>query len=405
MPQTEGILEPLDELLLPLLSLGERRELDRIVIEDRRLDQLRLDQVAEGVVDELRPRLVLARVHLPVGEPAPQVVGVAGQDPLLLERLDQLDPAPGRLQVDGLAPEGRLRRPGCLARHGGDELLDANHRVLVVRVRLVPLEHRELGLVLVGDALVAEVLADLVHLLEPADDQPLEVELVGDSQIKVCVELVGVRDERLGEGAAVARLQNRCLDLDEAVGIEIRTDGRDDSRADDEVPPRFPVDKQVEVALPVAGLGLDSSRGRCPGAGGRSSARAAALDREGRLASLRPSRDAHHAHDVAGVRVHLAHPVGRAEELDLAGAVDEVEEDELPVAAPPHDAPREPAVTSFGALLETAPPRFGQGDLVPVRKAMREVHRRPRVWGGAAKIVRILVVLRNSVPTASVSVR
>ena len=70
------------------------------------------------------------------------------------------------------------------------------HRVLVVGVRLVPLEHRELGLVLVRDALVAEVLADLVDLLETADDQALEVELGRDAQVEVGVELVRVRDER-----------------------------------------------------------------------------------------------------------------------------------------------------------------------------------------------------------------
>jgi hypothetical protein len=36
--------------------------------------------------------------------------------------------------------------------------------------------------VLVGDALVAEVLADLIHALEPAHDQPLQVQLVGDAE-------------------------------------------------------------------------------------------------------------------------------------------------------------------------------------------------------------------------------
>ena len=91
---------------------------------------------------------------------------------------------------------------------------------LVVRVRLVPLEHRELGVVLERDALVAEVLADLVDLLEPADDQALEVELGRDAQVAVLVERVLVRDERLGERAAVARLQDGRLDLDEAPLVE-----------------------------------------------------------------------------------------------------------------------------------------------------------------------------------------
>ena len=99
--------------------------------------------------------------------------------------------------------------------------LDALHRVPVVRVRLVPLEHRELGLVLVGDALVAKVLADLVHALEAADDEPLEVELGGDAEVEVGVELVRVRHEGVRERAAVAGLENRRLDLDEALVVEI----------------------------------------------------------------------------------------------------------------------------------------------------------------------------------------
>ena len=86
--------------------------------------------------------------------------------------------------------EHDLRRPEHLERDVLDELLHPLHRVPEVGVGLVPLEHRELGLVLVRDALVAEVLADLVHLLEPADDQPLQVQLGRDPQVEVGVELV-----------------------------------------------------------------------------------------------------------------------------------------------------------------------------------------------------------------------
>ena len=44
-----------------------------------------------------------------------------------------------------------------------------------------------------------------------------------------------MRDERLGERAAVARLQDGRLDLDEAALVEVAADGRDDARAQDEV--------------------------------------------------------------------------------------------------------------------------------------------------------------------------
>ena len=69
---------------------------------------------------------------------------------------------------------------------------------------------------LVGDPLVAEVLAELVDPLEAADDAALEVQLGGDAQVQVAVELVVVGRERARERAAVQRLQDRRLDLDEA---------------------------------------------------------------------------------------------------------------------------------------------------------------------------------------------
>src|SRR5262249_58311738 len=93
------------------------------------------------------------------------------------EPLAERTPAPRRGEVDLLAAEGDTSGVEHLTSRLRDELLDALHRVAVVRVRLVPLEHRELGVVLERHTLVAEVLADLVHLLETSDDQPLEVEL------------------------------------------------------------------------------------------------------------------------------------------------------------------------------------------------------------------------------------
>ena len=98
--------------------------------------------------------------------------------------------------------------------------LDHGHDVVVVGVGLVPLEHRELGVVLEADALVAEVLADLVDALEAADDAALEVELGGDAQVEVALELVVVGHEGPRHGAAVERLQDGRLDLDEAALVE-----------------------------------------------------------------------------------------------------------------------------------------------------------------------------------------
>src|ERR671918_320539 len=225
------------------ISATERRE------EDHVADRLAAGEQHDEPVDaEPEPT---GRRH-PVGERL-DVVGIAE----LLERVHELEAAPRRREVDLPAAEAHLRRSQRVGRHAGDELLDARHRVPVVGIGLVPLEHRELGLVLVGDALVAEVLADLVDLLEPPDDQALEVELRGDAEVEVGVELVRARHERLGEGAAVAGLEHGRLDLDEAGLVEPAADRRHDAAPEDEVAPRLLVDEQVEVALPVAGLRVD----------------------------------------------------------------------------------------------------------------------------------------------------
>ena len=87
------------------------------------------------------------------------------------------------------------------------------------------------GLCLRADALVAEDPADLVDLLDAADQQPLEVQLQGDAQEQVDVERVVVRDERPGRGAAGDGVQRRRLDLAEALAVEVAADGADDRDA------------------------------------------------------------------------------------------------------------------------------------------------------------------------------
>ena len=105
-----------------------------------------------------------------------------------------------------------------------------------------------------GDALVAEVLADLVDALEAADDQALEVQLVGDAQVEVAVERVVVGRERPRQRAAVERLEDRRLDLEEAALVEPAADGATTLRAQDEQLARLLVGDQVELAVAVAGL-------------------------------------------------------------------------------------------------------------------------------------------------------
>ena len=105
---------------------------------------------------------------------------------------------------------------------------------MVVRVGLVELEHGELGIVLGGDAFVAEVPVDLVHAIESADDQALEIELRRDAQEERDVERVVVGGEGPGHGAAGDGLHHRRFDLDVAARIKEVAQGSQHLRALDE---------------------------------------------------------------------------------------------------------------------------------------------------------------------------
>ena len=258
-----------------------------------------------------------------------------------------------------------------------DERLHPLHRVGVIHICLVPLDLCELGRVLVRVALVAEVLRQLVHLLQPADDQPLQVELVRDSQIEILVEQVRVRHERLGEPAAVARLQDRRLHLDEALAVEVAANRGHHACAEDGLAPRLLVHQQDEVPAPVARLDVGDA---VEGVRERRADAREDLDRidvDGRLAALGLRRRPGHSDDVAEVDVDLSGPLHVAEELDAARAVDEVEKDELPHVAPAEHPSGEPALRGSGlAVRERLRLRADECDLVAVAEVLGRAHAR-----------------------------
>ena len=110
------------------------------------------------------------------------------------------------------------------------------------------------------DAFVAEIVADLVDALEPTDDEPLEVQLVGNAQIQWHVERVVMRQERPGRGAAVLRLEDGGLHLQVAQSVQVATHGRDHPRPGHESPPHLRMHSQVGIPLPVSLFGIGETR-------------------------------------------------------------------------------------------------------------------------------------------------
>ena len=86
------------------------------------------------------------------------------------------------------------------------------------------------------------------------------------------------------------------------------------------------------------------------------------------------------ADDVAEVDVHRPGAVGRAEELDPARAVDEVEEDDLAHVSPAHDAAGQAARRlGLGPRLERLGLGADGGHLDPVGEALGQGRPRWRV--------------------------
>ena len=140
-----------------------------------------------------------------------------------------------------------------------DQALGELHHGAVVAEGLVDLHRGELGIVAAVDAFVAEVAVDLIDPAHAADEAALEVELGRDPHEERHVERVVMRRERPRGGAACDRLQDRRLDLEVAARIHEAADARHDARAHREDLRGLGVRVHVDIAAPVAELGVGQS--------------------------------------------------------------------------------------------------------------------------------------------------
>ena len=105
---------------------------------------------------------------------------LVGQDALPVVRVlpDPVgngDPPPRRCQVDVVVVPAQPPPAAMGLGQPHDQLLHQRHEVVVGGVRLVELDHGELGVMVEVDPLVAEVPVDLEDPLEAAHHQALEV--------------------------------------------------------------------------------------------------------------------------------------------------------------------------------------------------------------------------------------
>ena len=137
-----------------------------------------------------------------------------------------------------------------------NHLFGVVHHPKVVLVGHIDLKTREFGVVGAVHALVAEVARELVHALEAAHDEALQVELVGDTEVHRDVQGVVMCDERTCRSATGDGLQHRCLHLEIAALVEETADAVDDAGASDEDVLHLVVDHEVHVTHTVAQFGV-----------------------------------------------------------------------------------------------------------------------------------------------------
>eukprot|EP00982_Pelagococcus_subviridis_P009402 30920-Pelagococcus_subviridis.AAC.19 len=282
-------------------------------------DALRLEVVAHERVEQSRGgvrRLALRSESLTrVLEVSVRLVRLERHRNLNVQRLLQVrhhaEPLERRREVDlhrGLVRAVRvihhLVRPLQSQHHPGHEVLGHLHEVFVIRVRHVKLARRELRVVRHVDALVPELSPDLVHAVHPADDELLQEQLRGDAHVQRHVEVVVVRDERLGGGAAGDHVHHRRLHLDEILIVEVLADASDDVRARDEDVSHLRVHDEVEEALPVPRLLILQAAE--PGEHVQTRREHLEVAREdGQLAAFALARVAANADDIAAARGHV----------------------------------------------------------------------------------------------------
>ena len=155
----------------------------------------------------------------------------------------------------GRSPTVKIEATGGRLGRLHDQALGQVHAVVDVAEGPVGLEGGELRAVAGVDSLVAEVAGDLEDPLVASDHQPLQIELGGDAQAEVDVEGVGVGHERPGQCPAGLGLEDRGVHFDEVLGHQLPAEGGDGLEPGIEHRPALGVGQQVDLPLPVAGVG------------------------------------------------------------------------------------------------------------------------------------------------------
>ena len=173
----DEVLKALGKQRVVALALGQRRDLDGIIVDEGGLDELVLDAFLKEQAEALA--LGKARLRLKAGGFAGGAGGRVVRPAFvvhareLFHRFLHGHARPFAAQVDDFALVRHVRGAADLVGHKLVKLLNEVHHAVVVGVGLIHLNRGELGVVARVHAFVAEDAAHFIDALQPADDEAL----------------------------------------------------------------------------------------------------------------------------------------------------------------------------------------------------------------------------------------
>ena len=140
--------------------------------------------------------------------------------------------------------------------HIAEHVLGQIHHSVVVGVCLVQLHQSELRIVSGVQTFVTEYTADLEDTLHAADDQSLQIQFQGNTQLYVLIQCIVVGLERSCCRTAGIGYQHGGLYLQEALSVQITADGTDNSGTLYESILNVLIHDQVGITLTITDIGI-----------------------------------------------------------------------------------------------------------------------------------------------------
>ena len=180
-------LEPLHVAGLFRVALGQGRHVLGVVNQEGRLHQVGLHVHRQHLVDETTARLPRPGHQAQFGALAGQRLRVRVvldvHAAAALQLLTQRQAGPRRREIDHIVAHRDLHGAVYVLSQRRNQRFHHLHDGVVVGVGFVGFQQGELRVVVLVNSLVAENAADLIDLIETADDQALEVQLGGNAQV------------------------------------------------------------------------------------------------------------------------------------------------------------------------------------------------------------------------------